>query len=266
MTRVAGVVGRPIGQSLSPLIHGAWIAAAGLDARYEAFEPADETAFAALVERVRAGELAGLNVTAPFKEAAFALADVVSQTARRCGSANLLVGRDGVLWADSTDGRGLSAALAEQAPELDLAGTPTVMLGAGGAARAAVAALVETDARVTVVNRSRERAESLAADLGVAIGGIEAAHQARLIVNALSVQPDLDMTALRPDAVLMDMSYRPVMTPFLAAGRARGLTTVDGLAMLIGQARPSFEALFGVAPPAVDVRALATAWMREAAS
>lgn len=267
MTRIAGVAGRPIGHSLSPLIHGAWIAAAGLDARYEAFEPADETAFAALVERVRAGDLAGLNVTAPFKEAAYALADAVSETARRCGSANLLVGRDETVRADSTDGRGLAAALAEQALGLDLAGTPVVVLGAGGAARAAVAALAEAGARVTVVNRSRDRAEALAADLGAAVGGIETAHEARLIVNALSVRPELDVAALRPDAVLMDMSYRPVVTPFLAAGQARGLTTVDGLAMLIGQARPSFEALFGVAPPAVDVRALALAWMaREAAS
>lgn len=257
MTRIAGVVGRPIGQSLSPLLHGAWIAAAGLDARYEAFEPEDEAAFIALVERVRSGELAGLNVTAPFKEIAWTLADVVSETARRCGSANLLVRRDGGLWADSADGFGLLAALSEQAPELDLAGAPVVMLGAGGAARAAVAALMEAGAQVTVVNRSRDRAETLAADLGAAVGDAESVRDARLIVNALSVQPELDMAGLKDDAVLMDMRYRPVVTPFLAAGRARGLTTVDGLAMLIGQARPSFEAFFGVAPPGIDVRSLA---------
>lgn len=257
MTRIAGVAGRPIGHSLSPLIHGAWIAAAGLDARYEAFEPQDETAFADLTERVRSGELAGLNVTAPFKEQAFGLADAVSETARRCGSANLLVRRGDTLWADSTDGRGLLAALSEQAPDLKLVGAPVVVLGAGGAARAASAALIEAGAAVTVVNRSRDRAEDLAADLGATVGGVDAVRHARLIVNALSVQPELDMAALRPDAVLMDMSYRPLVTPFLAAGQAHGLTTVDGLAMLIGQARPSFEAIFGVAPPDVDVRRLA---------
>lgn len=257
MTRIAGVAGQPIGHSLSPLIHGAWIEAAELDARYDAFEPADEVAFAALAERVRAGKLAGLNVTAPFKEAAFALADGVSDTARRCGSANLLVWRGELLWADSTDGLGLLAALAEQAPGLDMAEATAVVLGAGGAARAAVAALGEAGAQVTVVNRSQNRAKALVADLGAMVGGAEAVRDARLIVNALSVQPELDMTALRPDAVLMDMSYRPVMTPFLAAGQARGLTTVDGLAMLIGQARPSFQAFFGVAPPAIDVRTLA---------
>lgn len=257
MTRIAGVVGRPIGHSLSPLIHGAWIAAAGLDARYEAFEPRDETAFAALTARVRSGELAGLNVTAPFKEQAFTAADGASATARRCGSANLLIRRDEGLWADSTDGQGLRTALSEQAPGLELTGAPVAVLGAGGAARAAAAALIEAGAGVTVVNRSRDRAEALSADLGVEVGGVEAVEGARLIVNALSVQPELDMAALRADAVLMDMSYRPVITPFLAAGRARGLTVVDGLAMLIGQARPSFEAFFGVAPPPVDVRRLA---------
>ena len=257
MTRIAGVVGRPIGHSLSPLIHNAWIAAAGLDARYEAFEPADEDAFAALADRVRTGELAGLNVTAPFKEAALALADVVFDTAFRCGSANLLLRREGGLWADSTDGLGLLGALSEQAPVLSLEDASVVVLGAGGAARAAVAALVQAGARVTVVNRTRERAEVLASDLGVAIGGVEAVRDARLIVNALSIQPGLDIASLGDDAVLMDMSYRPVVTPFLAAGRSRGLTAVDGLAMLIDQARPSFEAFFGVAPPPVDVRALA---------
>lgn len=257
MTRIAGVAGRPIGQSLSPLIHGAWITAAGLDARYEAFEPVDGTVFTALTERVRTGELAGLNVTAPFKEQAFALADAVSETARRCGSANLLVRRDGGLWADSTDGFGLLAALFEQAPSLDLRGTPVAVLGAGGAARAAVAALIGAGAVVTVVNRTRDRAETLAADLGAGVGEAGSVRDARLIVNALSVQPELDMSALRPDAVLMDMRYRPVVTPFLAAGRVRGLAIVDGLAMLIGQARPSFEAFFGVEPPAVDVRSRA---------
>ena len=254
MTRTAGLAGRPIGQSLSPLIHGVWIAAAGLDARYDAFEPEDEAAFIALTERVRTGELAGLNVTAPFKEQAFGLADAMSETARRCGSANLLVRREDGLWADSTDGRGLLAALSEQAPALDPRGAPVVILGAGGAARAAAAALIGAGAAVTVVNRSRDRAEALAADLGAVVGEAGAVRDARLIVNALSVQPELDIDALRPDAVLMDMRYRPVITPFLAAGRGRGLTTVDGLAMLIGQARPSFEVLFGVAPPPVDVR------------
>mgnify|MGYP001417887481 CR=1 FL=1 len=133
MTRVAGVAGRPIGHSLSPAIHGAWITAAGLDAVYHAFGPEDAAAFDRLLDRGRAGELRGLNVTAPYKEQALARATDSSATARRCGSANLLLFEDGRIRADSTDGLGLMAALAEQAPGLALAGRFVVVLGAGGA-------------------------------------------------------------------------------------------------------------------------------------
>lgn len=254
----AGVVGNPIGHSLSPLIHRTWLAAAGIDGAYDAYEPEDEASFRALIDIGRAGRLRGLNVTAPFKLAALAAADSVSETARRAGSANLLVFEDGLVRADSTDGAGLLAALAEQAPTLVLKGRPAVVLGAGGAGRAAVAALIEAGAEVRIVNRSREKAEALAAELGGAAMGADAALDvAALVVNALSAAPDIDLSRLPGDAVLMDMTYRPLETLFLAAGRARGLTGIDGLAMLIGQARPSFDALFGVAPPAVDVRALA---------
>lgn len=265
MTVVAGVAGQPVAHSLSPLIHRAWIEAAGLDADYRAFAPADETAFGALVAEGRAGALRGLNVTAPFKAAALALADEVSQTARLCGSANLLVFEGGRVRADSSDGQGLMMALAEQAPELDVAGRPVLILGAGGAARAAAAALKGAGAEVGVLNRTPARAEALASELGVRVAETTALAQAALVVNALSAQPQINVEALRPDAVLMDMTYRPLQTPFLAEGRARGRTTVDGLAMLIGQARPSFRAFFGVEPPATDVRVLALAAMGETA-
>ena len=257
MTLITGVTGRPITHSLSPLIHRAWIAAAGLDADYRAFEPEDEAGFEALVAKGRAGSLRGLNVTAPFKEQALAAADEVSETARLCGSANLLVFEGGRIRADSTDGAGLLAALAEQAPGLALSGQPVLILGAGGAARAAAAALKAAGADVGVLNRTPERAKALAADLGVQVAGPGALAEAALVVNALSVPPEVDVRALPAGSVLMDMTYRPLLTPFLAAGRARGLATVDGLAMLIGQARPSFRALFGLEPPAIDVRGLA---------
>lgn len=265
MTILAGVAGQPISHSLSPLIHGLWIEAAGLDASYEAFGPADEAGFADLIAEGRAGKLRGLNVTAPFKEQALALADEVSATARACGSANLLVFNDGRLSADSTDGLGLMLALSEQAPAFDSKGAPVVVLGAGGAARAAVVALKAAGAEVAVLNRTRARAETLAEELGSLVAEPEAVRDAALIVNALSVRPEIEIAALRDDAVLMDMTYKPLITPFLAAGRTRGLTTVDGLAMLIGQARPSFEAMFGLAPPPVDVRAAALARLGEAA-
>lgn len=254
MTIRAGVAGQPIAHSLSPLIHTAWIAVAGLDADYRAFGPEDAAGFAALVADGRAGRLRGLNVTAPFKEQALALADEASATARTCGSANLLVFEGGGVRADSTDGAGLMAALAEQAPSLDVRGQIVVVLGAGGAARAAVAALKAAGAEVGVLNRTRERAEALAEDLGAMVVEATVPGEAALVVSALSVPPEIDVSRLRDDAVLLDMTYRPLLTPFLMQGRSRGLTTVDGLAMLIGQARPSFSAIFGIEPPAIDVR------------
>jgi shikimate dehydrogenase len=259
----AGVAGQPIAHSLSPVIHGAWIAAAGLDADYIACGPADAAEFAALVAEGRAGRLRGLNITAPFKEQALALADEAGETARTCGSANLLLFEGGRVRADSTDGEGLIAALGEQAPTLDVRGRPVVVLGAGGAARAAVVALKDAGAEVGVLNRTRARAEDLAADLGAMVVEEGALDHGILIVNALSVPPDIDVSRLGGDAVLMDMTYRPLKTAFLAAGQARGLTTVDGLAMLIGQARPSFRALFGQDPPDIDVRTLALAALGE---
>lgn len=266
--KVGAIVGRPVAHSLSPVIHNAWIEAAGLDAAYVAFAPPDAAAFEALIAAGRAGLVCGLNVTAPFKEQAFALADTNSDTARLSSSSNLLTFRDGRVHADSTDGLGLLRALTEQAPALSLAGAVVTLLGAGGAARAAAAALAGAGARVRVVNRTLERAEALAADLGQGVeawpAGAAALDGTALIINALSVQPDIDLARLKPATVVMDMTYRPLHTPFLAAARAHRLTTVDGLAMLIGQAGPSFEAIFGLPPPAFDVRPLCLSVLGEA--
>lgn len=265
--RLAGIVGNPVAHSLSPIIHNAWIEALGLDAIYAAFAPRDADGFAVLVKAGRAGLLAGVNVTAPFKEQAFAFADTATETARASGSANILRFRDGCVAADSADGEGLLWALRSQARELDLNGAAVVMLGAGGAARAAVAALASAGARVRIVNRTRERAEALAADIGL---GVEAADLAtafdgaRLVVNALSVKPEIDPARFDVGTTVMDMTYRPVETPFLRAAKAAGLTTVDGLAMLIGQAGPSFRALFDVEPPALDPRPLLLKHLGEA--
>lgn len=265
MTKRAGVAGWPIAHSLSPLIHSTWIAAAGLDARYEAFGPRDEAAFTALVAEGRAGRLSGLNVTAPYKSLALTLADESSIAAMTCGSANLLTFHDGQVRADSTDGLGLMQALAEQAPDLDVASRLVVILGAGGATRAATVALKAAGARVGLLNRTRARAEALAQELGVSVVEPKALNDAALIVNALSVPPDVDVARFSSDTVLMDMTYRPLMTSFLAVGQAQGLVIVDGLAMLIGQARPSFEALFGVPVPPVDIRSVVLTALGEAA-
>ncbi len=270
-TLVAGVAGASVRHSLSPLIHNAWIAAAGLDAVYVAFQPPAE-GFAAFAHGLRGGAIRGLNVTLPFKALALAVADRASDRASMAGAANLLLFEpDGAIVADNTDGLGLMAAFAEQAPGFDAARGPVVVLGAGGAARGAVAAFVAQGApQVRVVNRTLARAEALARDLGATVVayGLTAADAAfagaTAVVNATSVGLDgdqgltLPFAALPTDAVAMDMVYKPLKTAFLAAAEARGLVVVDGLAMLIGQARPAFEALFGRPPPAgVDVRGLA---------
>jgi shikimate dehydrogenase len=266
---VAGIVGRPIAHSLSPLIHNRWIEALGLDAVYVPFAPGLDD-FDRFVRGLRGGAIRGLNVTAPFKERALALADVTDEAARDSGSANLLLFDDtGEIEARSTDGVGLLAALAEQAPDLELSQAPAVILGAGGAARAAAAALLDAGSpRIVILNRTAQRAEDLVFALKserlAAHSLSEAAvlfRDAGLVVNAAAGGPAPPLDALPEGAAVMDMTYRPLETGLLRAAKARGLTPVDGLSMLIHQARPSFEALFGQAPPDLDVRAAAIAAM-----
>jgi shikimate dehydrogenase len=248
---VAGVVGAPVAHSLSPYLHGRWIAAAGLDAAYVPFAPPPGR-FAAFVEAFRGGVIRGLNVTAPFKREALALADRADAAAIACGSANLLLfDAGGSIEARSTDGHGVLVALARRAPALHVA--RALVLGAGGAGAAACAALLGAGWRVAVWNRTPGRA----ADLAGALPGLvaEADPQAALadlevtlLVNALPVAPDLAL-ARGPGLAVLDMSYRPHWTPLLAAARDAGATPVHGLDMLIAQAEPSFEALFGRPPP-----------------
>ena len=270
-TRVAGVIGRPIVHSMSPILHNAWLAAAGIDGVYVPFstEPGRFTAFA---ESLRGGSVAGLNVTLPFKGQALALADEATFRATSAQAANVLVFReDGTILADNTDGLGMLGAFAEQAPGFDAAAGPVVILGAGGAARGAAAAFVEAGCpQVRIVNRTLLKAQEIAEPLGaVALSLNEAAaafEGAVAVVNATSAglsgsaALDVPLEATPPGAVVMDMVYKPLKTPFLAQAEGLGRRTVDGLAMLIGQAVPSFEYFYGCPPPKdIDVRALAIA-------
>jgi shikimate dehydrogenase len=270
---VAGVVGAPVRHSLSPLIHNAWLAGAGIDGAYVPFAPPPER-FAAFIHGLRGGAVRGLNVTLPFKEEALALADRASPRAAAAGAANLLVFEtDGTLVADNTDGLGLLAAFAEQAPGFDPAAAPVVILGAGGAARGAAAAFAGAGApQVRVVNRTLSRAQALAEALEGPITAFalsdaaQALAGAGAVINATSAGLsgeaglDLPLAAAPASALVMDMVYKPLTTPLLAQARAEGLRTVDGLAMLIGQAVPAFEAFYGAPPPQdVDVRKLALA-------
>lgn len=268
-TLVAGVAGHPVRHSLSPLIHSAWIKAAGLDAAYVPF-PVSVDGFLRFAEGLRGGAVRGVNVTIPFKEAALSLADEADLLARRSGAANtLLFHDDGRIEARNTDGPGLLHALKLQTPQLDLASAPVVVLGAGGAARGAAAALLQAGvSELRVVNRTAAKAMGLAEAFPRTFGfewdaAARAFEGAAAVINAtaggLNGEADLYLPfeALPSGAVAMDMVYKPLKTGFLRAAQAAGHATVDGLAMLIGQAMPAFEAFFGVAPPpATDVRAL----------
>jgi shikimate dehydrogenase len=267
-TRVAGVVGHPIAHSLSPVLHNAWLEAAGIDGVYVPLEVA-ETGFGELVEGLRTTSLAGLNVTLPFKRSALAAADNAHMRARRAQAANLLIFRDGRITADNTDGIGLLVAFAEQAPNFDPKAGPVVILGAGGGARGAAGAFVDAGCpEIRIVNRTLDRAQMLAGELNLkafALTEAEAAFRgAQAVINATSAgladaeTLDLPLAATPAACIVMDMVYKPLVTPLLAQAQALGRHTVDGLAMLIGQAIPSFEAFYGQPPPAgAHVRALA---------
>jgi shikimate dehydrogenase len=267
---IGGVCGAPIKHSMSPLIHNAWIQAAGLDAAYAPFAPNVEN-FETFVNGFRGGAIRGLNVTIPFKERALAVADHASDLARMAGAANLLIFEaDGSIHADNTDGPGLLGALVEQAPGFDISAAPVVILGAGGAARGAAAALLLAGApQVRIINRTVARAQELADAFGhkvVAAGEPELPAllaDAGLVINATSLGlgggdgPVAGLTLTPETAVIMDMVYKPLRTEFLRRAEAAGRRTVDGLEMLLRQAVPTFERMYGVVPPAqVDVRGL----------
>jgi shikimate dehydrogenase len=275
---VGGVCGQPIKHSMSPVLHNAWIQAAGLDAAYVPFAPAADR-FETFVDGLRGGAVRGVNVTIPFKERALALADTASDLARMAGAANLLLfNPDGSVHADNTDGPGLLGAIATQAPGFDVAAAPVVILGAGGAARGAVAALLLAGApKVVVVNRTLARAQELADAFGPKVAAAEEDAlpgllvEAGLVVNATSLGlgggagPSADLTLTPQTAVVMDMVYKPLRTEFLRRAEAAGRRTVDGLEMLLRQAVPTFAAIYGVAPSAeVDVRGLALTLLGEA--
>ena len=263
-TVVAGVAGAPVRHSLSPLIHNAWLAATGIDGVYVAFSP-PAGRFPAFAKGLRGGAVRGMNVTVPFKEEALALADAASPRAWAAGAANILLFEpEGTIRADNTDGAGLLAAFAEQAPGFDPKAGPIVILGAGGAARGAAATLREVGApEVRIVNRTHSKAETLAAQLDVAAApdAPSTYGDAIAVINATSAGLSGEgltgaFDAAPEAAVFMDMVYTPLKTPFLAAAETRGQRIVDGLAMLIGQAKDAFTAFYGAPVPDIDVRGL----------
>jgi len=270
----AGVVGQPIHHSLSPFLHTAWLRDLGLNGVYAPFGPKDEHGFDRLILSCRSNGIKGLNVTAPFKAQALALADTVSDTAKKAGSANLLTfDDDGHIHADSTDGHGLIRAFELQAPECDLSSAPVAIMGAGGASRAVVAALLNKGCpEVRIINRTLARAEELVFAFKTGVTAFDLTQVARAfdgaiaVINAASGGPHPLFDGLDENAAVMDMTYRPLKTAWLQAAEAKGLKTVDGLNMLIEQARPSFQAFYGAEPRAdYDIRKLTLDFLGETA-
>jgi shikimate dehydrogenase len=255
--RLAGVMGYPVAHSLSPRLHNYWLEQYGIDGAYVPLPVAPEDFAAALRALGRLG-FAGVNVTVPHKEAAFAACDEVDDAARRMGAVNMISFADGKILGRNTDGYGFRESLREAAPSWSAKGAKVVVLGAGGGARAIVASLVAEGAQVALINRTRARAEALARDIG---GNVvdwsqraAALDGAALLVNTtvLGMQGkeplDLDLHALPKSALVADIVYVPLETPLLAAARARGNVAIDGLGMLLHQARPAFAAWFGREP------------------
>ena len=272
--KLAGVMGWPVAHSRSPALHGHWLAAHGIDGAYVPMAVKPENLRRALQTLPLLG-FAGCNLTIPHKEEAMRIVDEYDPAAKRAGSINTIILRaDGRILGSSTDGYGFLAALRAALPAFSAAAGPAAVLGAGGAARAIVAALLDDGApEIRLVNRTPERAAKLAKTLGGAIRGIaweartEALAGASLLVNATSLgmegQPPLDLPLdrLPRDAVVNDIVYVPLETDLLARARARGNPAVDGLGMLLHQARPGFEAWFGVMPavtPELRAAVLAT--------
>lgn len=259
--RTAGVIGWPIGHSLSPRLHGHWLARYGIDGAYVPMAVAPERVGEAMRGLVALG-FAGCNVTVPHKEAVMPFLDTVSPAAQRIGAVNtIVVGKDGKTTGTNTDGFGFLENVRAGAPGWRSDAGSAVVIGAGGAARSILVALIDAGCPdIRLVNRSPARAERVAAELGAPVRNVpwqersEALDGAALLVNTSvagmtgEAALDLALDALPVEAVVTDIVYTPLQTGLLVNAAARGNRTVDGLGMLLHQARPGFEAWFGVAP------------------
>ena len=273
----AYVVGWPIKHSRSPIIHNYWIKMYGLDGAYERLAVRAED-FGAFVETIGSRGLQGANVTLPHKEAAFAACERVSDAAKAIGAVNTLWRQGGALCGDNTDAYGFLANMDAEFPGWQAETKSAVVLGAGGAARAILFALLSRGVEMVFVhNRTLERAERLAEAFGpqiVARPWEEAAPAlagADLLVNttALGMQGyeplSLDIAALRPHAIVAELIYVPLRTELIERAVRQGLRTVTGLGMLLHQAAPGFERWFGARPiVTAELRALVEADIKTA--
>lgn len=258
---LAGVLGHPIAHSRSPALHGFWLERHGIKGHYIPIDVAPVDLEETLRILPRLG-FVGLNVTIPHKEAVLKLADVVTDRAALIGAANTIIYRkDGRIHADNTDGAGFIANLRQNAQNWQPDSGPAAVFGAGGAARAVVASLIEIGVpEIRIANRTRPRAEALRSDFGPRVQVVDWVQAANMLEGAATVinTTSLGMTgkqdfrvpmdALSRGAVVNDLVYTPLKTQFLIEAEARGAVIVDGLGMLLHQAAPGFERWFGQRP------------------
>ena len=251
-TELYGIIGNPVAHSLSPLMHNAAFAALGLNKAYVAFPVTD---VAAALAGLKALGIRGVSVTIPHKQAVLPYLDTIDPVAAKIGAVNTLVMRDNALHGSNTDWLGANRALSEA---MELKGSHVLLIGAGGSAKAIGFGLLEAGAKVTVANRTSDKAAALAAILGCAWVSLAeaAALRADALINATAVgmgplahEMVLPAVALANFPVVMDIVYAPLETRLLAAARATGCTVVDGLAMLLYQGAAQFELWTGMTAP-----------------
>ena len=262
---LAGVIGWPIAHSRSPLLHGHWLQRYGLPGYYIPIPVRPENLAEVLHSLPRMG-FVGVNVTIPHKEAVLQIADIVTDRAALIGAANTLIFReDGKIHADNTDGYGFIANLTQNAPDWQPDKGAAAVIGAGGAARAVVASLLESGVpELRITNRTKLRAEQIKNEFGAKVVVYDWAQAGNMLEGAMTVvnatsmgmegKPALrvPLDALAPGTLVTDLVYTPLMTPFLAEAQSRGCEVVDGLGMLLHQGAPGFERWFGQRPEVDD--------------
>ncbi len=258
---LAGVIGSPVAHSKSPRLHSHWLKVHGLQGHYIPMDIASEDLETALRTLPKLG-FVGVNVTIPHKEAVMKIADIITDRAALIGAANTLIFRkDGKIHADNTDGYGFIENLRQNTQDWDPKAGPAAVLGAGGAARAVIASLLDVGVpEILISNRTRARAEALAQEFGARLTVVEwvqagnMLEDASTIVNTTSLgmvgKPELrvPLDGLRAGQVVNDLVYAPLQTRLLREAQEMGCTVVDGLGMLLHQAVPAFERWFGVRP------------------
>ena len=258
---LAGVIGSPVAHSRSPALHAHWLRRYGIAGHYVPLDVGQSDLEQVIRALPRMG-FVGCNVTIPHKERVLQFADIVTDRASLMGAANTLIYRaDGKLHADNTDGYGFLANMRQEVPHWHPPAGPAALLGAGGAARAVVTALLEAGVpEIRIANRTRARSDALRLEFGARISvydWVEAGvmlDQALTVVNTTALgmvgKPELriPLDALSPRAVVCDLVYAPLRTGLLEDAARAGCTTVDGLGMLLHQAAPGFERWFGHRP------------------